>query len=142
MSVERRRLSDTRNSLTKKISIKHATDGGTVEEVDVYITVGLYDDGKPGEIFVKVGKMGSTVSGLVDAFSICMSIGLQSGVPLEWFVTKLRGMRFEPEGATNDPNIRRASSLVDAVMRWLDLKFIQEKLKPEPLPAEEGGTSP
>jgi hypothetical protein len=68
--------------------------------------------------------MGGTVSGLLDSVCICMSIGLQSGVPLESFVTKLKGMRFEPEGTTNDLEIRRAGSMIDAIMRWLERRFL------------------
>jgi hypothetical protein len=80
--------------------------------------------------------MGTTVSGLLDAVGICMSIGLQSGVPLEWFTTKLKGMRFEPEGGTNDADIRHASSMIDAVMRWVEKRFAKKE-PPAPLPAEE-----
>lgn len=125
--VERRRLPDTRQSVTKKITINHLTEEGPVASLDVYVTVGLYDDGTPGEIFVRAGKMGSTVSGLLDSVCICMSIGLQSGVPLEWYVTKLKGMKFEPEGQTNDPKIRRAGSMIDAIMRWLERRFITKE---------------
>lgn len=126
--VERRRLPDTRASVTKKISINHLNEDQVVNTLDVYVTVGLYDDGSPGEIFVRAGKMGSTVSGLLDSVCICMSIGLQSGVPIDWFVTKLKGMRFEPEGTTSDPKIRRAGSMIDAIMRWLEMRFIMKEV--------------
>lgn len=125
--AERRRLPDTRQSVTRKISINHMTEDGAKDVLDLYITVGLYDDGTPGEIFARAGKMGSTVSGLLDSVCICMSIALQSGVPLERFVSKLKGMRFEPEGSTNDPDIRRAGSMVDAIMRWLERRFLTKE---------------
>lgn len=125
--VERRRLPDTRQSVTKKITINHLTEEGSMASLDLYVTVGLYDDGTPGEIFARAGKMGSTVSGLLDSVCICMSIGLQSGVPLAWYVTKLKGMKFEPEGQTNDPKIRRAGSMIDAIMRWLEMRFMTKE---------------
>lgn len=127
--AERRRLPDTRNSVTKKVVIKYPVGEG-MAELDIYVTVGLYDDGAVGELFMKAGKMGGTVSGLLDAVGICMSIGLQCGVPLEWFTTKLKGMRFEPEGGTNDRDIRHASSMIDAVMRWMERRFLTP---PEPV---------
>jgi ribonucleoside-diphosphate reductase alpha chain len=116
--TERKRLPDTRQSVTRKLTIRHAEG-----ELDIYVIVGLYEDGTPGELFCKAGKMGGTVSGLLDALSISISLGLQHGVPLQSYTSKLRGMRFEPSGATPDPDIRIAGSIVDLVARWLDTKF-------------------
>ena len=89
-----------------------------------YITAGEYPDDGIGEIFLKVSKQGSTLSGIMDAFSIAVSVGLQYGVPLEDYVSKFINMRFEPSGMTNDPDIRFASSLVDYIFRRLALEYL------------------
>jgi ribonucleoside-diphosphate reductase alpha chain len=91
-----------------------------------YITAGSYPDDGLGEIFLKTSKQGSTLSGVMDAFAIAVSIGLQYGVPLETFVAKFINMKFEPSGMTNDPDIRFASSLVDYVFRRLALDYLPE----------------
>src|SRR5439155_17955068 len=96
----------------------------TVGEAEGYITAGEYPDDGIGEIFLKVSKQGSTLSGVMDAFAIAVSLGLQYGVPLEAFVSKFINMRFEPSGITKDPDIRFASSLVDYVFRRLALEYI------------------
>jgi ribonucleoside-diphosphate reductase alpha chain len=111
----RRRLPDERRSLTHKFSV--AGHSG-------YITVGLYDDGQPGEIFLRMAKGGSVVSGLMDAFAVSTSIALQYGVPLKVLVNKFTHVRFEPSGFTTNPNIRIAKSLVDYMFRWLALRFL------------------
>ena len=89
-----------------------------------FITVGLYDDGTPGEIFVTMSKEGSVLSGLLDVFSTSVSIGLQYGVPLKILVNKFAHVRFEPSGFTTNANIRVAKSIVDYIFRWLGLKFL------------------
>ncbi len=111
----RRRLPDERKSLTHKFSV------GTVEG---YITVGLYDDGQPGELFIRMAKGGTVVSGLMDAFATSTSIALQYGVPLKVLVNKFVHVRFEPSGFTSHPNIRIAKSIVDYLFRWMALKFL------------------
>ncbi len=111
----RERLPDERDSITHKF---------TVGEQEGYLTVGLYEDGRPGEIFVKISKEGSTVSGLMDAVALLTSVSMQYGVPLEDIARKLRNTRFEPEGPTRNPDIRFATSLVDYIFRWLELKFV------------------
>ena len=88
------------------------------------MTVGEYEDGRPGEVFMKVSKQGSTLSGVMDAFSIAVSLGLQHGVPLSTFVRKYTNMRFEPAGITDDPELRLASSLVDYIFRRLALDYL------------------
>jgi ribonucleoside-diphosphate reductase alpha chain len=95
-----------------------------VGEAEGYITAGEYDGDGVGEIFLKVSKQGSTLSGIMDAFAIAVSLGLQYGVPLEAFVQKYVNMRFEPSGITNDPDIRLASSLVDYIFRRLALEYL------------------
>jgi ribonucleoside-diphosphate reductase alpha chain len=95
-----------------------------VGESEGYITAGEYPDDGIGEIFLKVSKQGSTLSGVMDAFAIAVSLGLQYGVPLEDFVSKFVNMRFEPSGMTNDPDVRFASSLVDYVFRRLAIEYL------------------
>lgn len=89
-----------------------------------FVTVGEYEDGRPGEIFVRVSKQGSTLAGIMDAFAISLSHGLQYGVPLEAFVAAFVGMRFEPAGMTDDPDIRLASSLIDYLFRRLAVDYL------------------
>ncbi|MFA6446913.1 MAG: vitamin B12-dependent ribonucleotide reductase [Patescibacteria group bacterium] len=111
----RRRLPDERRSITHKFQIGPHKG---------FITVGLYDDGAPGEIFVTMSKEGSVLSGLLDVFSTSVSIGLQYGVPLKILVNKFAHVRFEPSGFTANPNIRVAKSIIDYIFRWLGLKFL------------------
>ena len=89
-----------------------------------FVTVGEYDDGRPGEIFLRVSKQGSTLAGIMDAFAISISHGLQYGVPLRAFVEVFTNMRFEPAGMTDDPDIRFASSLMDYLFRTLALEYL------------------
>ncbi|MBI4470442.1 MAG: vitamin B12-dependent ribonucleotide reductase [Acidobacteria bacterium] len=116
----RRRLPDTRNALTHHFTI--TSQDGMVH--DGYITVGTYEDGSPGEIFVTVAKEGSTISGLMDAFATAISLAFQYGVPLEAMVKKFSHMRFEPSGVTTNPEIRVAKSIVDYIFRWLAARFL------------------
>jgi ribonucleoside-diphosphate reductase alpha chain len=95
-----------------------------VGDAEGYITAGSYPDDGLGEIFLKTSKQGSTLSGVMDAFAIAVSIGLQYGVPLETFASKFINMKFEPSGMTNDPDIRFASSIVDYVFRRLSLDYL------------------
>ncbi len=90
-----------------------------VADCEGYVTVGEYEDGRPGEVFMKVSKQGSTLAGIMDAFSISVSLGLQHGVPLATYVRKYTNMRFEPAGITDDPDLRIATSLVDYIFRRL-----------------------
>jgi ribonucleoside-diphosphate reductase alpha chain len=128
----RRRLSDERNAITHKFSI----DGH-----EGYLTVGLYEDGSPGEIFIVMSKEGSTISGLMDAFATAISLALQYGVPLADLVFKFAHMRFEPSGFTKHPQIRIAKSIIDYMFRWMALKFMPADqlhdigVLPEGLPA-------
>ena len=99
----------------------------TVGDSEGYITAGEYPEDGIGEIFLKVSKQGSTLSGVMDAFAIAVSLGLQYGVPLEAFVSKFVNMRFEPSGMTNDPDVRFASSLVDYVFRRLAIEYLPDE---------------
>ena len=95
-----------------------------VADCEGYVTVGEYDDGRPGEVFMKVSKQGSTLAGIMDAFSISISLGLQHGVPLATYVRKYTNMRFEPAGLTDDSDLRIATSLVDYIFRRLALDYM------------------
>ena len=120
--AQRHRLPDERASVTHKFSV-----GGS----EGYITVGMYADGRPGEVFIKMSKEGSTLSGVMDGLALTLSIGLQYGVPLKVLVDKLINTRFEPSGFTENPEIRFATSILDYVGRWLGGRFLSaEYLKP------------
>ena len=95
-----------------------------VADCEGYVTVGEYEDGRPGEVFIKVSKQGSTLAGIMDAFSISISLGLQHGVPLATFVRKFANMKFEPAGITDDPELRIATSLIDYIFRRMALDFL------------------
>ena len=124
----RRKLPDERRSITHKFSI-----GGH----EGYITVGMYDDGAPGEIFITIAKEGSTISGLMDAFATAVSFNLQYGVPLKFLVDKFAHVRFEPSGWTGNQQIPYAKSITDYIFRWLGAKF----LGPEYAAGEVGESS-
>jgi len=112
--AKRKRLPRVRKSFTHKFKVgNHAG----------YITAGMYEDGRLGEVFVSISKEGSTLGGLMNAFSIIVSIALQYGVPLKEMARKMKGMRFEPAGFTGDPDIRSATSIVDYIFNWLLLNF-------------------
>jgi ribonucleoside-diphosphate reductase alpha chain len=112
----RHRMPETRISLTHKFEI--AGHEG-------YITVGLYEDGQPGELFIHMSKEGSTIGGLMDTVGTLTSVALQYGVPLESLVKKFAYQRFEPSGFTKNPDIRNATSITDYVFRWLGCQFIK-----------------
>jgi len=128
----RRRLPDERQSITHKFSVA-GHDG--------YLTVGMYDDGTPGEIFVRMAKQGSVVSGLMDTVATAISVSLQYGVPLKVLVDKFSHSRFEPSGFTNNPQIPIAKSIVDYIFRWLGYKFMksEELAQGEAAPAADAG---
>jgi ribonucleoside-diphosphate reductase alpha chain len=129
----RRKLPSERSSITHKFSI-----GGH----EGYLTVGKYEDGTPGEIFIKMAKEGSTLSGIMDAFALSVSIALQYGVPLRALVDKFVNSRFEPSGYTGNPEIRYAKSIVDYIGRWLGAKFISpDYLDGDPVGGEEAAAS-
>ena len=118
------------------------------------MTVGEYDDGRPGEVFMQVSKQGSTLAGIMDAFAVAVSLGLQHGVPLATYVKKYTNMRFEPGGMTDDPELRIATSLVDYIFRRLAVDYLpyeeraelgvlttEERMQPT-LPGVEEGATP
>jgi ribonucleoside-diphosphate reductase alpha chain len=111
----RHRLQEERASITHKFNV-----GGH----EGYITVGLYPDGMPGELFITMAKEGSTVSGLMDSFACATSLALQHGVPLKLFCEKFAHTRFEPSGWSSNPEIGFAKSIMDYIFRWLHLRFL------------------
>lgn len=124
----RHKLPATRKSVTHRFSV-----GG----VDGYFTIGLYEDGSPGEMFVTISKEGSTISGLMDAFATSISIGLQYGVPLNVLADKFSYTRFEPSGFTGDPDVPMAHSLVDYIFRWMRAYFDGQVKIADPAPVSE-----
>ena len=127
----RRKLPDERQSITHKFR---------VGEQEGYMTVGMFEDGRPGELFVNVSKQGSTVSGLMDTVAMLTSYALQYGVPLDELASKMKNTRFEPSGPTGNPDIPIATSIVDYVFRWLELKFGQAgsvAVQPTLIPPEQ-----
>jgi ribonucleoside-diphosphate reductase alpha chain len=135
----RHKLKDERMSITHKFNI-----GGH----EGYIIVGLYTNGEPGEIFIKMAKEGSTVSGLMDSFALAVSISLQHGVPLKLFCEKFAHTRFEPSGWSSNPDIGFAKSIMDYIFRWLQMRFMTgqqqflfENLRPKPQSPSPEGTS-
>ena len=118
----RRKLPDERESITHKFSI-----GGH----EGYITVGKYEDGAPGEIFITMAKEGSTISGLMDSFATMTSLALQHGVPLQLLVDKFTHTRFEPSGFTKNPEIPMAKSIMDYIFKWLAIKFLPRENQQE-----------
>jgi len=119
--VTRRRLPDERQAITHKFSI--AGHEG-------YITVGLFEDGQPGELFCTMSKEGSTISGLMDCFATAVSLSLQYGVPVKVLVDKFTHTRFEPSGFTGNPHVPIAKSVADYIFRWLGQKFLPDDEKP------------
>ena len=111
----RRRLPETRRAVTHKFDI--AGHEG-------YLTVGLFEDGQPGELFITMAKEGSTIGGLMDCIGTLTSMALQYGVPLEALVRKFAHQRFEPSGFTKNPDVRNATSIIDYVFRWMAVQFI------------------
>jgi len=130
MGPTRRRLPDERQAITHKFR---------VGEQEGYMTVGLFEDGTPGEVFINVNKQGSTVSGLMDTVAMLTSYALQYGVPLSELAAKLKNTRFEPSGPTSNRQIPIATSIVDYVFRWLELKFdsANASIQPTLIPADQ-----
>ncbi len=114
MVALRRSLPSTRESVTHKFSIARH---------EGYLTIGLYPDGSPGEIFIKMAKEGSTISGMCQAFCRAFSLALQHGLTVEDAVVRFKNMRFEPLGPTSNPEIPEAQSIVDYVARYLEMTY-------------------
>ena len=127
----RRRLPDVRKAI-----VHHFKVGG----YEGYLTIGFYEDGKPGEIFITTAKEGSTVSGLMDCFATAVSLALQYGVPLKVLCDKFSHTRFEPSGWSGNPEIGYAKSFMDYIFRWLNNRFLPPD-SPSPTGAEAQATT-
>ncbi len=114
---KRQTLPTTRDSVTHKF---------TIAGHEGYLTIGLFDDGQPGELFMKISKEGSTLSGMVQGFCRAFSLALQYGLSIEDAVGRFRGMRFDPAGPTSNPDIPEVSSIMDYVARYLELHFVTD----------------
>jgi ribonucleoside-diphosphate reductase alpha chain len=137
------RIEDLERRIAREVAVKRpvrerlprkrrsSTFAFRVADCEGYVTAGEYDDGRPGEVFMKVSKQGSTLAGIMDAFSIAVSLGLQHGVPLSTYVRKYTNMRFEPAGITDDADLRIATSLVDYIFRRLALDYLSEDERSE-----------
>ncbi len=117
MIAQRQALPPTRHSVTHKFCIM-GHEG--------YLTVGLFEDGQPGEIFIKMSKEGSTLSGLVQGFCRAFSLAMQYGLPLDEAIARFKGMRFEPMGHTSNPDIPECLSIIDYVARYLETHFVPQ----------------
>jgi ribonucleoside-diphosphate reductase alpha chain len=124
----RKRLPKERMSITRKVTI-----GGH----KIFLTVGLYPDGKPGEIFISMNQQGSFAAGMADSFAKMASIGLQYGVPVETIVSQLKHSRFQPMGFTGDSDISNVSSIADFIARWLEQKFLADGAVAMKLPFQD-----
>lgn len=118
----RERLPDTRKSITRKFSIQRPND--PEGPLEMYVTVGMYPDGRPAEIFLKADKAGSFAAGTLDAVGMALSVAWQHGVPFQPLVEKLRDLRFDPQGMTGDKEFPIVSSALDYVARWLLARFV------------------
>lgn len=130
--MSRKKLPSERDSITHRFAI------GGEDSGKGYIIVGLYEDGTPGEIFIKMDRQGSQLSGFADAWAIAVSILLQSGTTLKEICAKFKGMSFPPNGMTDNQNIRIAKSPIDYIVRWLEGRFIDAELHQDPVPTLVG----
>lgn len=129
----RERLPTTRSSITHRVKIMDAALG----EASLYLTAGLYEDGRIGELFARVGKQGTTLRGLLDTVAIQMSLLFQYQVPLDEIVKQFAGTRFEPMGTTDNADIPHCSSLIDYIVRWLRHMFPEGRYAGMPMRKEK-----
>lgn len=121
--AKRRVLPDTRDSITHKVYIE--SDQG---RVSLFVTVGMYANGDPGELWMSVGKQGSTLRGMTDTAAIAISLMLQHRVPLKTIVDQFKNHSYLPNGPTSNPEIPHCASIIDYVVRWLEFKFLKEEV--------------
>lgn len=126
-TASRHRLPDTRQGFNHKFSIYGLGPDGLPGKFNYYVTVGCYEDGSVGEIFVRGAKEGSSVASVLDAWCTALSIGLQSGIPLEVYTSKFKYWSFEPAGQTENPAIPFCKSPVDYLSHWLEKRFLGEE---------------
>ena len=135
--MTRERLPVDRQGVTKRIHLTSARED-KIKDLKIYITTGEYADGRPGELFIKADKSGTTIAGLLDALSVTTSLALQSGVPLETLMDKWANMCFEPSGTTSDPKLPRVTSIVDAISQWLRIRYCGKEVRSCISTKEEG----
>lgn len=131
-SPHRSRLEATRRSITHKFAI---------DQHEGYLTVGLFPDNRPGELFVRMAKEGSTMGGLMDTIGVLTSLALQYGVPVETLARKFEHVSFEPSGYTHNKSIQRAASVIDYIFRWLGTQFSDAYRQEKQLPPQDYGDS-
>lgn len=124
---DRERLPETRQAVTRRFRLPWRDEAGAPSDLKVYASAGLYPDGRIGEVFLRADKTGSLTSGTLDAVAMAVSIGLQYGVPLAAYTSKMVGTRFEPAGLTGDKEYRSCTSVLDLVGRWLSDRFVKEE---------------
>lgn len=124
--LERNRLPVERQAITRVFRLAYTHKDGSPDVMHIYFTIGLYDDGRPGEVFIKADKTGTLASGALDTVGIMMSVMLQYGVPLEVMLEKLRHTRFGPGGFTGDPEIKSCSSPLDLLAQFLEQRFLKK----------------
>jgi ribonucleoside-diphosphate reductase alpha chain len=124
--VKREYLPVERRSITHVFRLAYLHSDGRPDLMKFYFTVGLFDDGRPGEVFIKADKSGSLASGALEAVGVMISMLLQHGVPLESILGKLRHTRYPPDGFTKDPTVPSCSSPLDLLAQWLGQKFLQD----------------
>ncbi len=122
---ERKRLPTTHNSVVHKVKITAGTSG---DEFTLFIILGFYDDGTPGELFINMGKAGSTMNGLLDSIGILCSYALQYGVPLDALCGRMQDIAFEPMGQTSNPDIPTCQSVIDYIFKWIGMNYGQREL--------------
>jgi len=126
-AAARKPLPDDRQGVNHRFTIWGLDARGQAREYKGYLTVNLYDDGSPCELFIRFAKEGSRIRALLDAWAAAVSIAIQHGVPMESFIAKFVGVQFEPTGATSNPEIRTCLSPLDYVCRWLQMRFFAEE---------------
>lgn len=124
--MTREHLPSVRSSVTRVFRLAYSHSDGRPDIMQFYFTVGIYDDGRPGEVFIKADKVGSLASGTLEAVGILLSMLLQNGVPLDQILPKLRHTKYPPDGFTKDPNLPSCSSPLDLLAQWLAQKFLPD----------------
>lgn len=127
---KRQRLGDDRASITHAFRLQQTTDDGRQEVVKFYFTVGMYPDGRPGEVFIRADRQGTFVSGVLDVLGVMISLALQHGVPLQMVIDKMKGTKFPPASFTGSGLVPNCSSPLDLLARFLEAKFLPTEKTP------------
>lgn len=124
MTLARRRLLDDRVSYTRKFKIRYKHKDGTDDVMRLYLTAGVYEDGRPGELFIRCDRLGTLARGALDSLATMISLMLQYDIPIGIIVEKLRHTRFEPAGFTGDTEFKMCTSVLDLIAQWLEKRFM------------------